>query len=152
MNVLADNRWLAVGIVACCLLILAGCTGVDPGAPKLTTAQGQPTAARTAETTDPGAVYTQLTPAASLAAAAEQLAGVLGVETATIVVQAQSSSCCAADPRNPASQEYEELSLAEAVARDGEFSVLWLFVQDLSCYYNVVDGTLQPQSCSRVFR
>lgn len=130
-----------VGMVICLLagwLLLAGCNHPAASAPA-PVAPLQVT---------PSAVTGELTPAPSLADAANQLADALDVSPAAVRVRIRPRGCtvCSED-ENRAATSVAGLAVEEAAARLQAGDDLWLFVQQLTCQYHFDGKALRPQQC-----
>lgn len=137
-------------LLLCLALLLAACGPRTPERVPAGQADTPPTAAPTPDVSqvDPAAVAAQLTPAASLADAAAQMAGALAVDEEQVRVRVQETGCtlCSIE-ENQANATVAGLSVADAAAVLQPGATLWLFVGRLTCTYSFDGASYSPKSC-----
>jgi hypothetical protein len=129
----------AASVLVIVMLFVAACSySPSPG----------PSASQTLPAATPGDIEQQLSPAPSLADAAAQLAGVLGVSPEAVRVRIRPRGCitCSTE-ENAAATSLAGIAVAEAAARLQPDDNLWLFVQQLTCMYHFDGNTFTPQGC-----
>jgi len=94
----------------------------------------------------PETLVTELEPAETLSAAADQLAAMLGVNKGNILIRIQSRDCavCKIDA---SAVEYPDMPVDDAESFLETNDKFWLVVQDLTCYYYYDGKTVSPLAC-----
>ena len=94
----------------------------------------------------PGALFTKLGPATTLAEAADGFAGALGIPADSVRVRLRFSGCAACDVEERAQEP--DLTLAAAAAEIQRAEAFWLVHNDLICLHVRQNDLWTPQSCA----
>ncbi|MEM7537738.1 MAG: hypothetical protein AAF639_36545 [Chloroflexota bacterium] len=95
----------------------------------------------------PDEVAASLTTSDSLAAAVDELAGVLDMHADSIKIRLRATDCMVC---NEAGNEQNRagMTVDEATALLPDSDAAWLFVQNISCFYMMNGDEFVPKSCS----
>jgi hypothetical protein len=141
--------WLALAFV---LLAACGTEPVEePGTPPATAspvASLSATPALDRSRIDPDQITAVLAPTTTLAEAAAQLAAALDVPVDQVRLRLERSGCSWCDAQaGSADESLAGLPVMAASGRIKAHDRFWLFVADLTCYYQYDGVRYTPQSC-----
>jgi hypothetical protein len=127
------------GTAVIVLLLITACTRPTSQTPSINEALAAVT---------PSAIEQQLSPAPSLASAAAQLAGALGVSPEAVRIRIRPRGCitCSTE-ENATATSLAGIAVAEASVHLQPNDDLWLFVQQVTCMYHFDGNTFTPQGC-----